>query len=356
MTNNMQFSNISEFNTHLSDRLIKYDINVYFNTIHSKFSNNVDISFMDYFLSLITKKDEFCVEHTKLIEYGIIKERNDNTNIKNCIMNKYYDFKENIDYIILTPERSGVKREGRGGSNGNAKHYKMKPHVFKMCLMRSKNENKYAKYFLELEECFYYYKDYQIKYQNVLLSGKDTKIDELKDSINKQREENRKETEERKKQYEELLKHAKNTNEKLNEVKEQNVNLSEDINEINEKLDEAKEDIENLTDKVEEVRDEFRENTEHINPPPEDVNDMHMFIVLQYQNELNKFKIIRGQNKYLDKTVTKGMNIVIEKRYHPNPIDAFTALKDKVKKLDKNTINKIKDDFKNKSISINEKN
>ena len=146
MSSTTEFDNIIEFNDYISKNLSKYDINVYFTKIHELFNNNVDISFMGYFLSLIEKKDEFCVEHAKLIEYGIIKEgKDENTHIKDCITNKNYDFKENIDYIIFALERSRANK--RGGHN--AKHYKMKPHVFKMCLMRSKNENKYAKNFIK---------------------------------------------------------------------------------------------------------------------------------------------------------------------------------------------------------------
>ena len=142
MTSTNEFASIIEFNNYISKNLTKYDINVYFTKIHELLNNSTDISFMGYFLSLIDKKDEFCVEHQKLIEYEIIKENKDNSHIKDCITNKNYEFKENIDYIMFAPERSGAKK--RGGHN--AKHYKMKPHVFKMCLMRSKNENKYAKY------------------------------------------------------------------------------------------------------------------------------------------------------------------------------------------------------------------
>jgi hypothetical protein len=164
---------------------------------------------------------------------------------------------------------------------------------------------------------------------------KTCKIDELRNDINKQREE-------MKTQYEELLKFAKTGVKNQEEMK----NTMEDM----------QEDIENLTDKVEEVRDEFREQTEHINPPPEDDDDIHMFVLLQYPNEMDKFRIIRGQNKHLDKSITKDMNIVIDRRYHPNPIDAFTALKDKIKKLDKEETKKIKDLYKNKTISRDDKN
>ncbi len=322
-----KFNNVIEFNNYLSNNLTKYDINTYFTKIHELFNNNVDISFMGYFLSLIDKKDEFCVEHQKLIEYGIIKERKDgkNCDIKGCITNKNYGFKENIDYISKT-ERSVLLKGGRPSNS-----YKMKPHVFKMCLMRSKNENKYAKYFLELEECFHYYKDYQVKYQEVLLSGKDTKIDSLNEKI------------------EELLNYAKTGVKNQEKMKNTMGDMQDDINNLTD-------DIENLTDKVEEVRDEFREQREHINPPENNNDDIHMFVLLQYPNEMDKFRIIRGQNKHLDKSITKDMNIVINKRYNPNPISCFTALKDKVKKLDKEESKKIKDLYKNKTISREDKN
>jgi hypothetical protein len=88
MSSTIEFVNINEFNDFLSNNLTKYDINTYFTKIHELFNNNVDISFMGYFLSLIEKKDEFCVEHQKLIEYGIIKEGISSTKIKDCIANE----------------------------------------------------------------------------------------------------------------------------------------------------------------------------------------------------------------------------------------------------------------------------
>lgn len=168
-----QFNTISEFNKYLSDKLRKVNLNEYFSLIQSQFYSNLDISFMDYFLELITKKDEICIAHQKLIEYGIIKTKNSN-DIKDCILK--FNAIENIDFECLTTDRSAVKRVGRGGANGNKKEYKLTPKLFKLCLMRSIKENKYANYYLLLEECFYYYQEYQIMYQKVLLSGKDEEI------------------------------------------------------------------------------------------------------------------------------------------------------------------------------------
>ena len=38
---------IQEFNNNLANNLTKYELNEYFNDIHSKFYNNIDISFIE---------------------------------------------------------------------------------------------------------------------------------------------------------------------------------------------------------------------------------------------------------------------------------------------------------------------
>ena len=101
-----QFNSITEFNTYLSDNLKNIKLNEYFNLIQSEFYSKLDISFMDYFLELITKKDEICIEHQKLIEYGIIKT-NQSKDIKDCI--EKFNAIEDIDYKIFAKERSLAK-------------------------------------------------------------------------------------------------------------------------------------------------------------------------------------------------------------------------------------------------------
>jgi len=179
-----------------------------------------------------------------------------------------------------------------------------------------------------LEKIFYYYKDYQTKYQEKLLSIKDDKIDEQSNKIDEQSN-----------KIDELLKLTRN-------IYNQNENLKEDNKDL-------KEDINNLSDKVEEVRDTFKEQTENINPPIE--NKEHMFVLLQYKDRLNEFKIIRGQNKYLDKQMTNEMNVVIDKRYNPNPIDLFTTIKKKISDINFRIKEKIRDDRKERFISVQQK-
>ena len=226
---------INEFNNKLADSLIKYDLSIYFNTIHSKFYKNVNISFMDYFLSLIDKKNEFCVDHVKLQEYKVINTIKSSTILQSL---NGFNLEENIDYQVHNVMQQDLQH---GGSN--KKEYKLTPNAFKLCLIRAKNSKEYAKYYLMLEEIFYYYREYQNKYQLKLLSIKDDKIDQLfkdnkiqSDKIDKQS-----------KQIEELLGYAKNTTDELKELKEQN-------EEILEQNDELKDKFDNLNDKVDDIK------------------------------------------------------------------------------------------------------
>jgi hypothetical protein len=107
-----QFATIQEFNIYLSDNLKNVKLNEYFSLIQSQFYPELDISFMDYFLELIPKKNEICIEHQKLIEYGIINTKKSN-HIKECI--EKFDAQENIDFECFAAEGSAAKK--RGGHN-----------------------------------------------------------------------------------------------------------------------------------------------------------------------------------------------------------------------------------------------
>ena len=308
-----QFNNITEFNTYLSDKLKKVTLNEYFSLIQSTFYSNLDISFMDYFLDLINKKDKICIEHQKLIEYGIIKKTQDSSHIKECILK--FNAQENIDFECLTPEGSGVKRVGRGGSNGNKKEYKLTPKLFKLCLMRSIKENKYANYYLLLEECFYYYQEYQIMYQKVLLSGKDEKIDNLNKKIDKQSEE-----------IQELLKYAKETKVQLEENTEQN-------GELLDKVDEMNDNISDIKDTMDDMKESFKDTADRSVPSPKKKNERHEFILLQHKELLNNFKFLRGIQKLNESKInTKYSEYnIIKREYNANPIQLYKMFKNTVK-------------------------
>ena len=135
----MEFQTIEELNTYFSNKLTKLDIKQYIQKYHDLLEKDMDISFMDYFLYLSENPDQMIVKHSKLIEYGVFTSTRSN-HIKERIIS--LDLVKDEDYISLTAERSAVKREGRGGSNGNKLEYAFTPEAFKICLIRSKNTKK----------------------------------------------------------------------------------------------------------------------------------------------------------------------------------------------------------------------
>lgn len=296
---------IEEFNTNLANKLIKYDLNVYFNTIHSKFYKNVDISFMDYFLSLILKKNEFCVDHIKLQEYGVINNIDTSRVIKDCLAKS--NLIENEDYRV---ENVLLQDLRHGGSN--KKEYKLTPYAFKLCLIRSKNENKYAKYYLMLEEILYYYREYQNQYQQVIINNISKENKTLNEKI------------------EELLHYAKETKETLDDTKEE-------LDDLNDKFDD-------LNEKVDDIKDAFEETAGRSVPDPINDCDKSEFVLLQSKILPNEFSFMRGIQSYNDVKLNKKYSAnynIIKREYNANPVQLFRTLKDTVKeqyKLEKSII------------------
>jgi hypothetical protein len=188
-----------------------------------------------------------------------------------------------------------------------------------------------------LEKVFKYYSDYQINYQLRISSFKDNKIDEQSNKIDEQS-----------KKIDELLKYAK-------ESKESNENLTNEVELLSDNINELNFTVDNQNDKIEEIRDEFKDNLDNINPPPNDNDKLHMFTLLQYQDELNTLQIIRSQKKRLSKISTAGKNVLISLTYHPNPIDLFLLIKDKAKEINNIEKKKIRDDYKNGLIDVSTK-
>jgi len=305
-----QFNTITEFNTYLSDKLRNIKLNEYFTLIQSQFYSNVDISFMDYFLELCNNENEFIVDHIKLQEYGVLNSIDTSQKIKRSLDTLMLI--ENEDYLVANVGQQDSKKK-HGGSN--AKEYKLTPYAFKLCLIRSKNSKEYAKYYLLLEQVFKNYQEYQIMYQKVLLSGKDEKLDEMKQTIDKQSA-----------QIDELLGYAKKTVERNEELKEQN-------EELYEKVDYMKENMEDMKENMEDIKDAFKETADRSVPSPKKSNERHEFILLQHKELINKFKFIRGIQKYNESKITKTYSEynIIKREFNANPIQLFKQFKETVK-------------------------
>jgi len=212
-------SNIQEYNIELANKMIKYNIEEYFINIHNKFYNNLNIEFMNYFLSLIIKKDEFCVKQEKLQEYGIINKLK-SSNIQDCL-NKF-NLKENRDYLISNVTEllfSSIKYK---------KYYTLTPRAFKLCLIKAKNSKVYAKYYLMLEDIFYYYKEYQIEYQNQLLFKKDVQI-----AIQ--------------------IKKNERLHNDINTINEELQDVNDELESTNKKVDDLDDTVDDLNDKLDDL-------------------------------------------------------------------------------------------------------
>lgn len=302
-----QYATIHLFNIYLSEKLRNMKLNEYFKQIHSRFYSDLDISFMDYFLELCDHENEFVVEHTKLQEYGVLTNITKSNNIKKSLERLFLI--ENEDYLVLQVEQQ--LKSGKKYAN----EYKLTPYTFKLCLIRSQNSQEYAKYYLLLEQVFKNYQEYQIMYQKVLLSGKDEKLDEMKATIDKQSS-----------QIDELLNYGKQTTEKLNEIHEQN----EDLKEQNEDIKNQNDD---LKDTMDDIKDAFKDTADRSVPKPNEEHDRHEFILLQHKELTNRFKFIRGIQKYNESKIASKYSEynIIKRDFNANPIQLFKQFKESMK-------------------------
>ena len=145
-------------------------------------------------------------------------------------------------------------------------------------------------------------------YQKVLLSDKDKKLDEMKETIDKQSE-----------KIEELLGYAK-------ETKEQNEELQETV-------DDMKDNIDNLNDTMDDIKDAFKETADRSVPSPKNKNERHEFILLQHKELENNFKFIRGIQKLNDSKINNKYSEynIIKREYNANPIQLYKMFKETIK-------------------------
>jgi hypothetical protein len=219
---------VKDFIASEADKLMSYTLKEFYDTIHSKFYPEIEDSFKDYFFELCEKDEgDFCVQQEKLKEYGVLTNIETSGTIKRSLGS--LKLTEGVEYLLTVPSGT-VKRETRGGFNGNKKTYSLTPQAFKLALIRSHNENKYAKYYLLLEKIFFSYQEYQVLYKDKLLSDKDCKINNMSNKIDQQTSTIENQTnkinvllnknEKQSEEIKELLKYAKDTNETVHNLNE----------------------------------------------------------------------------------------------------------------------------------------
>ena len=135
---------IEEFNKKLVDDKSRITIIDYVKKLNDLYFH-IDISFIDDFMDLISKKECF-IEHELLLKYEIYKFANGSSDMKKVL--EQNNAIEGSDYI---------KR-----INSDRIIYVLHPILFKKILIRSRNTDKYADYYLLLEEAVIYYNEYQL--------------------------------------------------------------------------------------------------------------------------------------------------------------------------------------------------
>lgn len=331
-----KMTTILDYNTNLINKLIKIELIDYFNEIHDKFYNTIDISFMKYFLDICDQPDEFIVDQDKLKEYGVINNLKPKDIIK-CL--EQYNFRKDKEY-----HTDNVVSMLNGGRVYNKTLFKLTPESFKLCLIRSKNSKIYAHYYLLLEKVFKYYSIYQKEYSNKILSIKDEKIDEQSDKIDKQTNKLKKQSKKLKEQslkIDELLKKADEVLYQNKEIKVQNEDLKFEVEDLGDRIDILHDDNINLETKI----DIYNDNLKDRAPVVSDSDYLHHFIVFQDNNNSSEFLHFKGQLKHINNKINKYKDShrdIINNTYNANPISLFTRIREQVDKLNKKEEERIK--------------
>jgi hypothetical protein len=138
------YTTINEYNTYLVENQVNINIIDYVKEVN-KLEYNINIKFIDEFIELVSK-DDCCIHHIMLQNYGIISLTSGTTDIKRLL--KQNKFIENKDFEL----RNVAELRSQGGIS-NKNEYYLHPDAFKICLMRSFKTREYAIYYLLLEKC-----------------------------------------------------------------------------------------------------------------------------------------------------------------------------------------------------------
>ena len=135
---------IQEFNQSLLNENIEITIIDYVKAINDEYFK-IDISFIDDFIDMVDK-DECCISHDLLVKYGVTNISSGTNDIKKIIERN--EGREDHDYKVRQLAYS--------------LDYILHPTFFKKILIRCRNTDKYAEYYLLLEKCVKYYNEYQL--------------------------------------------------------------------------------------------------------------------------------------------------------------------------------------------------
>ena len=348
---------ITKYNNSLIDSKTIINIIDYVKAVN-KLKYNIDIDFIDKFIELVDK-DECCIHHKMLQEYGILGLNKGTTDIKRIL--EQYELEENQDYKLRK-----VAELNKGG-RGNKNEYFLHPRAFKICLMRSIKTKIYAKYYLLLEECIKYFNEYQIelnkKYiinledkikenKNIIIQ-KDDKIDELDKNIKQLLSENK-----------EMKNMLEKNQLKLDKTFDRLVGVNDELRDVKYKLDDTNDKLDDTNEELDIIKDKLDIATDDRVIKTKSKNTLEYLIILKTddENEDYKYYIVRCQKRAIKQRLEDNPNYTEIKRIEcvPNSTNLFNRIKETLKnnlKIKSNRLN-LKNinetDFLNKIDLINE--
>ncbi len=327
-------------------------IGEYFNNIHNMYANNMDISFMEYFLNLIKNNNKFIVKHEELINYGIIKYNKDTSKFLRYLNEK--SFIKDRDYIIT--EKSIKNNRG----SNIQKIYTLTPQAFKICLLSSRNESKYREYYILLETVHFNYNEYQKMYLSKMLKITKLKINELTTDnkiksikINTLEESNNElnktnivqkdkiltleeKVEKSLKQNEELMSILKNTNNKADEIINHNLILEYKLDESLHSHAQIRLDNEITHAKLSKINNDTEIIKQSVNVPNQVSDKFTQIHATVYNAKNHTIEIISGQKYTVEKKIENLLfndsnKILLNFEINPCPTDIRVYIMNELK-------------------------
>ena len=161
------YKTIEEYNVHLVQKYdTEFNVIDYFSKVHHVFFQEVDITFMNYFLDLSnpSKMNDFCIYEKDLRKYGLINER-----IRPRDLITKYNLLKQVEWIYHGAHEEESHHNffylGIYIQNDSKKNIVLTPKAFKKIILQSSNIT-FLEYYMLIETVLRYYHDYQVKYSS----------------------------------------------------------------------------------------------------------------------------------------------------------------------------------------------
>ena len=260
---------IQEYNKYLVDNDIKLNIKEYAYKLN-KLIYKQDFGHVEFFMDLVGKNEMF-IHHSKFKEYDIITT-DKSSDVKRLL--DQYNYKEGEDFEL----RNVAQLRPQGGIS-NKNEYILHPRVFKRCAIKAKNTDRFAVYYITIEEIVKYFHDYQLLFLQKQLSMKDDKIDEQTILIKQQSY-----------KIDQLLNRSDKILNKLTDVENELVDVKEELTETNTILSDTNVKLDVVLEDRVMIKDVLP-------------RQLQTFLILKTDDE--KYKMVYGSNTYINSEIKK---------------------------------------------------